>query len=162
MKDDTTHQISKRFLRDPSLLVLVVLVITVLPLAFARQLSASKKFASQRSVLHASEPLGSEGFRELDWLEQKVTASDGAANDSLGWSIALDGNTALAGAPNATVNGHSSQGNCVSSLSLATLMGSGKDQDRAFRNLKFFVRSIPSGIRLELNQPTNNAKSTYV
>jgi hypothetical protein len=105
--------------------------------------------------------LGSEGFRELDWLEQKGTASDGAANDGLGWSIALDGNTALVGAPNATVNGHSSQGNCVISLSLATLMGSGKDQDRAFRNLKFFVRSISSGIRLELNQPTNNAKSPH-
>lgn len=31
--------------------------------------------------------------------QQKVTASDGAAKDSLGWSIALDGNTAVVGTP---------------------------------------------------------------
>lgn len=46
----------------------------------------------------------------LDWPEQKATANDGTANDSLGWSIAVDGDTAVIGAPNATVNGHSSQG----------------------------------------------------
>src|SRR5439155_711929 len=45
-----------------------------------------------------------------DWQEQKVTASDGAAQDNLGWSVAIDGNTAVVGAPNATINGHSSQG----------------------------------------------------
>jgi hypothetical protein len=36
-----------------------------------------------------------------------VSANDGIANDGLGWSIALDGNTAVIGAPNAMVNGHS-------------------------------------------------------
>jgi hypothetical protein len=41
---------------------------------------------------------------------QKLTASDGAANDSFGESVALEGNTALIGAFNATINGHQWQG----------------------------------------------------
>src|SRR6476620_439483 len=41
---------------------------------------------------------------------QKLTASDGAANSSFGESVALNGITALIGANNATVNGHSCQG----------------------------------------------------
>src|SRR5258707_933468 len=41
---------------------------------------------------------------------QKLTASDGAANDSFGESVAIDGSTALIGAYNATVKGHSLQG----------------------------------------------------
>lgn len=47
------------------------------------------------------------------WTQQtKLTASDGAAYDSFGTSVALnsDGNTALVGAWEATVNSHSSQG----------------------------------------------------
>ena len=42
--------------------------------------------------------------------QQKLTASDGAANDYFGNSAALSGDTALVGANIATVNGHSSQG----------------------------------------------------
>ena len=41
---------------------------------------------------------------------QKLTASDGATNDSFGESVALDGSTALIGAYNATINGHIWQG----------------------------------------------------
>src|SRR6266576_3062072 len=41
---------------------------------------------------------------------QKLTASDGAANSSFVESVALNGSTALFGANNATVNGHSFQG----------------------------------------------------
>ncbi|HEY2568164.1 MAG TPA: hypothetical protein VGI25_02465, partial [Candidatus Udaeobacter sp.] len=41
---------------------------------------------------------------------QKLTANDGAHNDSFGESVALDGSTALIGAYNATINGHSFQG----------------------------------------------------
>src|SRR6266481_7397567 len=41
---------------------------------------------------------------------QKLTASDGAANSNFGESVALNGSTALIGADNATVNGHSFQG----------------------------------------------------
>jgi hypothetical protein len=41
---------------------------------------------------------------------QKLTASDGAANSSFGESVALNASTALIGANNATVNGHSFQG----------------------------------------------------
>src|SRR5207302_4660199 len=41
---------------------------------------------------------------------QNLTASDGAANDSFGESVALEGSTALVGAYNATINGHTWQG----------------------------------------------------
>jgi len=41
---------------------------------------------------------------------QKLTASDGATNDSFGESVALEGSTALIGAYNATINGHTWQG----------------------------------------------------
>jgi hypothetical protein len=41
---------------------------------------------------------------------QKLTASDGAANDSFGESVALEDSTALIGAYNATINGHTWQG----------------------------------------------------
>jgi hypothetical protein len=45
------------------------------------------------------------------WTQtQKLTASDGAANDSFGQSVAMSDSTALIGAYNATVNGHSGQG----------------------------------------------------
>ena len=45
------------------------------------------------------------------WTQtQKLTASDGATNDSLGQSVAISQSTALAGAYNARVNGHSGQG----------------------------------------------------
>ncbi|HEX5500442.1 MAG TPA: FG-GAP repeat protein, partial [Thermomicrobiales bacterium] len=45
------------------------------------------------------------------WTQtQKLTASDGAANDVFGYSIALDGDTAIIGASNATVGGNSGEG----------------------------------------------------
>ena len=40
----------------------------------------------------------------------KLTASDGGASDSLGFSVSISGNTVVAGAPFATVNGNSMQG----------------------------------------------------
>ncbi len=42
----------------------------------------------------------------------KLTASDGAADDELGWSVGVsgDGSTVVAGAPGATVGGNSGQG----------------------------------------------------
>lgn len=42
--------------------------------------------------------------------QAKLNASDGATNDGLGSSVAVSGNTVVAGAPDATVNGHSDQG----------------------------------------------------
>jgi hypothetical protein len=49
------------------------------------------------------------------WSQQaKLTASDGAANDNFGWSVALSGDTVLVAAPYDTVGGNSSQGSaCV-------------------------------------------------
>jgi hypothetical protein len=40
----------------------------------------------------------------------KLTASDGAANDDLGWSVAISGDTILAGAPGAAVGASPQQG----------------------------------------------------
>ena len=40
----------------------------------------------------------------------KLTASNGAARDFLGDSVAVSGDTIVAGAPGATVNGHARQG----------------------------------------------------
>ncbi|MBS1786169.1 MAG: hypothetical protein JST85_00500 [Acidobacteria bacterium] len=42
--------------------------------------------------------------------QQKVTASDGAAKDALGWSIALDGDTAIVGAPSDDIGQVANQG----------------------------------------------------
>jgi uncharacterized repeat protein (TIGR01451 family) len=42
--------------------------------------------------------------------QQKLIASDGATDDSFGFSAALSGDTALVGAPSATVNGHALAG----------------------------------------------------
>ena len=45
------------------------------------------------------------------WVQQaKVTANDGAANDSLGGSIAIDGNTVVVGAPAANIAANQTQG----------------------------------------------------
>ncbi len=57
--------------------------------------------------IHAAYPLTVD---PLVWLEQKVSASDGAALDEFGYSVAIDGTTALVGTPFATVNGNSGQG----------------------------------------------------
>ena len=92
---------TKHILRSASLLILLLLVISVLQPTFGRQ-GNSRLSAVQRNRFH---PLQS-----LDWVEQKVTAGDGATQDGLGWSVAIDCSTALVGAPNATVNGHSQQG----------------------------------------------------
>jgi hypothetical protein len=40
----------------------------------------------------------------------KLTASDGAADDDLGWSVAIQADTVVGGAPNATVGGNIYQG----------------------------------------------------
>jgi hypothetical protein len=49
-------------------------------------------------------------FGNVQFEEQKFTASDGADGDRFGISVAIDGDTALVGALLVTVNGHSAQG----------------------------------------------------
>ena len=46
----------------------------------------------------------------LVWVEQEVTASDGAASDAFGQAVALNGATALVGAPNHQVGSNVHQG----------------------------------------------------
>jgi len=46
----------------------------------------------------------------LDYLEQKVLAPDGEAQDSFGMSVAFDGNTAIVGAPYDSIGSNESQG----------------------------------------------------
>jgi FG-GAP repeat protein len=50
------------------------------------------------------------GNVQVQFEEQKFTASDGADGDRFGISVAIDDDTALVGALLATVNGHSAQG----------------------------------------------------
>jgi YVTN family beta-propeller protein len=106
MKSHTTKLIAKYL---GSLLGVLLLVIGVIPHTFGGA-SNARKSPGQRPGFQVLQSLESKSFSELDWLEQKVTANDGATQDNLGWSVSIDGNTAVAGAPNATVNGHSSQG----------------------------------------------------
>jgi YVTN family beta-propeller protein len=94
-------QLMKKYFSGAGLLGVLLFVIVVIPHTFGGARNAGRS-AVRLSGFHTLEP--------LDWLEQKVTADDGAAQDNLGWSVAIDGNTAVVGAPNATVNGHSSQG----------------------------------------------------
>ena len=63
--------------------------------------------ANQGAVYVFLEPLG--GWRS-ETQAAKLTASDGAAGDYLGWSVAIDGDTIAASAPFATINGNADQG----------------------------------------------------
>jgi len=47
----------------------------------------------------------------ITWTQQQeLLASDEAANDNLGWSVSVDGDTAVVGAPDKTVGSNSEQG----------------------------------------------------
>ena len=67
----------------------------------ALRLALSRTLASEHAATGASAP----------WIEQEVTASDGASGDVFGFSVAIDGDTALIGAaegaaaPTGTDNG---------------------------------------------------------
>ena len=68
---------------------------------------AGAPYASPGAVYVFIEPAGG-------WASEtqaaKLTASDGAASDALGGSVAVSGDTVVAGAPGATVNGNAGQG----------------------------------------------------
>ena len=68
--------------------------------------------ANQGAVYVFTEPAGG-------WANEtqaaKLTASDGAASDELGSSVAVSGGTVVAGAPGAAVGGHPSQVRCMCS-----------------------------------------------
>src|ERR1044072_1511699 len=101
MKSHMNRLMAKRFPRSGLLIIGLLLFISVTP-PMLRGAGNKKRSVNQRASSHALTP--------LDWLEQKVTADDGGAQDNLGWSVAIDGNNAVVGTPNATVNGHSQQG----------------------------------------------------
>ncbi len=72
-----------------------------------RSISARLTVADQQVVIEvedhdAAYPLT---IDPLFFLEQRLTAADGAANDHLGYAVALSGNTALVGAPYDDENG---------------------------------------------------------
>jgi hypothetical protein len=101
MNKQTAPAMVKWFCWSGLSVVLLLLVVQTKPFALGA-LSQGKSL-----LVRAKRSLSA---RSTGWLEQKVTASDGAAQDNLGWSVAIDGNIAVVGAPNATINGHSSQG----------------------------------------------------
>ena len=65
----------------------------------------------QELLIHVN-TAGAQGQITIDPFVQtaKLTASDGAANDSFGYSVSMSGNTLVVGAPNATVGGNNYQG----------------------------------------------------
>ncbi len=65
-------------------------------------LLASYPLISTASAATASPPT----LAEL----QKITSDDGATDDQFGWSIAVDGDMALVGAPNTTIGTELGQG----------------------------------------------------
>jgi hypothetical protein len=61
----------------------------------------------KNSVINAIVPSISEASMIGDWIEeQKLLASDGAAQDIFGWSVSIDGSTALIGTQQDSDNGH--------------------------------------------------------
>ena len=75
--------------------------------SLGRNIPARLTVAEERVVIEAEDgdaayPLT---IDPLFVLQQKLTAADGAANDCLGYAVALDGDTALVGAPYDDVNG---------------------------------------------------------
>ena len=80
--------------------------------AAGRVLPATLTAAGRRIFLrfdaaHARYPLNVD---PLVWVEQEVTASNGAAHDNFGFSVALSGSTALVGAPYHQVGSNAEQG----------------------------------------------------
>ncbi len=69
--------------------------------------AVGRKVVLRFDAAHARYPLNVD---PLVWVEQEVTASDGAANNDFGLSVALSGATALVGAPHHTVGGNTDQG----------------------------------------------------
>jgi uncharacterized repeat protein (TIGR01451 family) len=52
--------------------------------------------------------------------QQKLTAADGATGDSLGWSVAVSGDTAIVGAPNDDVGAYANQGSAYAFVRAGT------------------------------------------
>ena len=80
--------------------------------AAGRVLHAMLRAAGRRVFLridtaHARYPLNVD---PLVWVEQEVTANNGAAGDDFGFSVALSGSTALVGAPYHQVGSNTAQG----------------------------------------------------
>ena len=69
--------------------------------------AVGRKVVLRFDAAHARYPLNVD---PLVWVEQEVTASDGAASDMFGYSVALSGPTALVGAPQHQVGGNADQG----------------------------------------------------
>ncbi len=69
--------------------------------------AVGRKVVLRFDAAHARYPLNVD---PLVWVEQEVTASDGAASDIFGYSVALSGPTALVGAPQHQVGGNADQG----------------------------------------------------
>lgn len=72
------------------------------PLLAAAHLGSAKRHVPDAPALSAT-PLG-------QWLEQKVSANDGASGDNFSYSVAISGAIAVVGASNAAVGGVGGQG----------------------------------------------------
>jgi hypothetical protein len=118
MKKQTNSTILTRLSWGAFFFVLLFLVIQGMPRALGQRetVSTSEPGMPPGLALVVQQTLARDGgipHRTLSgpWTqEQKLIASDGAANDVFGISVALDGDTALVGAVLADVNGNNNQG----------------------------------------------------
>jgi hypothetical protein len=79
--------------------------------ASGKELRAWLELKSHRLLLRVADSGARYPLLIDPWLQlAKLTASNGAAGDSFGWSVGVSGNTVVVGAPNATVNGVRDQG----------------------------------------------------
>jgi hypothetical protein len=96
------------FSRDGSSISYRGLVVTD---ARGRTLPASLTLRGRELLLRVNDAGARYPLRVDPFIQQaKLTAADGAANDNLGFSVAVSGDTIVAGAPSATVNGNAAQG----------------------------------------------------
>jgi uncharacterized protein (TIGR03437 family) len=75
--------------------------------SLGRNVSARLAVADEQVVIEVEDSMAEYPLTidPIFTLQQKLTAADGAANDYLGYAVALSGNTALVGAPYDDVNG---------------------------------------------------------
>lgn len=80
---------------------------SIMPPPLSGRAGAGAPAAGTMELRRPSAPLE---WAPLEWMGQKVVADDGAQGDFFGWSVAVDGNTALLGAYGVTIDGHELQG----------------------------------------------------
>lgn len=92
---------------------LLWVLIATAPTAPAATVSSVPVPPALRAALYRqlpNETTATHAFGAASWTAQEVNANDGAPYDDFGYAVAISGNTALIGAPNAEIDGRFLQG----------------------------------------------------